>query len=333
MVTLSDLAVHLGAELHGDGRLEITGVAPLDRAGPGELAFLNNPRFRKHLPGTRAGAVLCRADDAALCPVPALVISDPYLGYARACALIFPEPLPRAGIHPTAVVDASARLHPGVEVGAQCVVGPECVLDQGVVLGPGCILEADCQVGADTRLGPRVTLYRGTRLGRRVRIHAGAVLGADGFGFAPDQARHWVKIPQLGRVVVGDDVEIGANTTIDRGALEDTVIGTGVKMDNLIQVAHNVHIGDHTALAGCVGIAGSTRIGSHCAIGGGAGILGHLDIADGVTVTAMSFVTRSIREPGVYSSGVPHDTAREWNRSLARLRRMGKRDKGAPGQD
>ncbi|MFN2349240.1 MAG: UDP-3-O-(3-hydroxymyristoyl)glucosamine N-acyltransferase [Thioalkalivibrio sp.] len=321
-VTLAQLATHLGAELHGDPDIQVSGVGSLEHAGPGELSFLSQSRLRKHLSTTRAAAVLLRPADAKDCPVPCLVLDDPYLAYARAAALIFPEPEAQTGIHPSSVVDASAQIHPGASVGPLCVVGPGCVLENGVGLLAGCILERDCQVGTGSRLGPRVTLCHGTQLGKRVRIHGGAVLGADGFGFAPDAERRWIKIPQLGRVVVGDDVEIGANTTIDRGALEDTVIGEGAKLDNLVMVAHNVRIGAHTAIAGCVGIAGSTRIGSHCAIGGGAGIIGHLDIADGVTITAMTFVTRSIREPGVYASGVPHAPVREWNRSLARLRRL-----------
>lgn len=320
-LSLGELAARLGLQLKGDPEAVIEGVAPLDRAGPGQLSFLSQARFRSHLAGTRAGAVIVSPDYLDRCPVPALVADDPYLAYARACALLLPEETVAPGIHPTAVVDPGVRVHESAFIGPHCVVGADCEIGESVLLGPGCIVGRHCRIGAHSRLVARVTLGDGTCLGRRVRIHPGAVLGADGFGFAPDDGR-WEKIPQLGNVMVGDDVEIGANTTIDRGALDDTVIEDGVKLDNLIQVAHNVHIGAHTAVAGCVGIAGSARIGRHCAIGGGAGIIGHVEIADRVTITAMSLVTRSITEPGVYGSGIPHAPMRQWNRSLARLRQL-----------
>jgi UDP-3-O-[3-hydroxymyristoyl] glucosamine N-acyltransferase len=320
-VSLGELAARLGALLKGDPEALIDGVASLERAGPGELTFLSQPQYRVHLPGTRAGAVILAPEHAPGCPVPALIVDNPYLAYARACAILFPEEPAVPGIHPTAVVDAGALVHKSASVGPLCVVEAGCEIGESAVIGPGCILARDCRIGAHSRLIARVTLGSGTWLGQRVRIHPGAVLGADGFGFA-DAGGSWEKIPQLGRVTVGDDVEIGANTTIDRGALGDTVIEEGAKLDNLIQVAHNVRIGAHTAIAGCVGIAGSTRIGRHCAIGGGAGIIGHLEIADRVTITAMTFVTRSIAEPGVYGSGVPHAPVRDWHRSLARLHRL-----------
>jgi UDP-3-O-[3-hydroxymyristoyl] glucosamine N-acyltransferase len=320
-VSLGELASHLGAMLEGDPGILIDGVAPLDRAGPGQLSFLSQARFCSRLPGTRAGAVILAPEHLPECPVPALVTDNPYLAYARACALIFPEDPVTPGIHPSAVVDVSAVVHESASVGPQCVVEAGCEIGESVVLGAGCVVGPDCRIGPDSRLAARVTLGRGTRLGRRVRIHSGAVLGADGFGFAPGGGR-WEKVPQLGAVVVGDDVEIGANTTVDRGTLGDTVIEEGAKLDNLIQVAHNVHIGAHTVIAGCVGIAGSARIGRHCAIGGGAGIIGHIEIVDGVTVTAMSFVNHSILEAGVYGSGVPHAPIREWHRSLTRLRQL-----------
>ncbi|MFP4160885.1 MAG: UDP-3-O-(3-hydroxymyristoyl)glucosamine N-acyltransferase [Ectothiorhodospira sp.] len=322
-VTLKTLAGHLGGTLHGgDPNAEVEGVAPLSGAGRGQVAFVTRGRFREALGDTRAGVVILVADDLPACPVPALVCDDPHLGFARAARLLHPPPALPAGVHPTAHVDPNANLNPSAAVGPHCVVGADCDIGEGVVLGPGCILEPGSRVGAGSRLEARVTLGRGVIIGRRALIQPGAVIGADGFGFARE-GRTWVRVPQVGGVRLGDDVEVGANTTIDRGALEDTVLEDGVKLDNLVQVAHNVRIGAHTAVAGCVGIAGSARIGQGCSIGGGAGILGHLEIVDGVTVTAMSLVTRSIREPGIYASGVPQAPAGEWNRSLAYLRRLG----------
>jgi UDP-3-O-[3-hydroxymyristoyl] glucosamine N-acyltransferase len=320
-ISAGELATCLGAQLKGDPETLIDGVAPLDRAGPGELTFLSKAQFGVHLSTTRAGVVILSPEYLDRCPVAALVTDNPYLAYARACALICPEENGAPGIHPSAVVAPGAVIHESASIGPQCVVESGCEIGESVVLGPGCIVGPRCRIGAHSVLTARVTLGRGTRLGQRVRIHPGAVLGADGFGFAPDGDR-WEKVPQLGAVTVGDDVEIGANTTIDRGTLGDTVIEEGVKLDNLIQVAHNVQIGAHTIIAGCTGIAGSTRIGRNCAIAGGAGIIGHAEIADRVTITAMSFVSRSIPEPGVYGSGVPHVPMREWSRSLVHLRHL-----------
>ncbi|OOG27171.1 UDP-3-O-(3-hydroxymyristoyl)glucosamine N-acyltransferase [Thioalkalivibrio denitrificans] len=320
-ISLGELAARLGVHLNGDPEAVIDGVAPLDRAVPGQLSFLSQARFRPHLPATRATAVILSPEHLEACPTAALVTDNPQLAYARACTLLHPQPQASPGVHPTAVVADDAVIHESASIGPQCVIEHGSTIGASVVLGPGCMVGPGCEVGPASRLHARVTLLHGTRIGKRVVIHSGAVLGSDGFGFARDGER-WEKIPQLGVVVVGDDVEIGANTTIDRGALGDTVIEEGVKLDNLIQVAHNVRIGAHTAVAGCVGIAGSTRIGRRCAIGGGAGIIGHLEIADGVTITAMTLVTHSIPEPGVYGSGVPHAPAREWNRTVARLRQL-----------
>lgn len=320
-VTLGELAARLGARLQGDPEVVIESVAALDRAGPGQLAFLSHARFKPHLRDTSAAAVILSADDLAECPVAALVTANPYLAYARACSLVCPEPTVPAGIHPSAVVDPDAEVDESASIGAQCVVASGCRIGASVVLGPGCILGPDCRVGEGTRLVARVTLGAGTCIGKRTRIQPGAVLGADGFGFARGD-EGWERIPQLGGVVVGDDVEIGANTTVDRGSLGDTVIGDGVKVDNLVQVAHNVRIGAHTIIAGCVGIAGSAQIGRNCAIAGGAGIIGHVDVADGVTVTAMTFVNRPITESGTYGSGLPHAPMTAWNRTLVRLRTL-----------
>ncbi|MGM0677031.1 UDP-3-O-(3-hydroxymyristoyl)glucosamine N-acyltransferase [Ectothiorhodospira marina] len=323
VITLADLAEFLQVELHGgDSRSPIESLAPLDRAGPRQLAFMAHDRYRDSLIDTQAGAVILSPAHLPHCPVPALVCEHPHVAYAQAARRIHPDPVAVPGIHPSASISDQAVVHPTAQVGPQCVVEADCQIGPGVIMGPGCFLQAGCQVGENSRLVARVTLGPRVRLGRRALVQPGAVIGGDGFGFAR-QGEAWLRVPQVGSVCIGDDVEVGANTTIDRGALDDTIIEDGVKLDNLIQVAHNVHIGAHTAVAGCVGIAGSARIGRRCGIGGGAGILGHLEIADDVTVTAMTLVTHSIREPGVYSSGVPQAPAREWNRSLAHLRRLG----------
>jgi UDP-3-O-[3-hydroxymyristoyl] glucosamine N-acyltransferase len=285
------------------------------------LSFLANPRYRKQMESTRATAVLVGPEDAAGCPVAALIDPNPYLAYARIAELLHPQAALEPGIHPTAVVSQSAR------VAASACVGPLAVIEDGVdigeraFVGPGCIVQQGAQVGADSRLVSRVNVYAGVKIGRRCILHAGAVIGADGFGFAPD-AGSWVKVPQIGSVQIGDDVEIGANTTIDRGAIDDTVVEHGVKLDNQIQVGHNVTIGEHTAVAGCVGISGSTTIGRRCMIGGGVGIAGHLTIADDVVVTGCSLVSASIRQAGSYSSGMPTVETRMWRRMVAHLRRL-----------
>ncbi len=255
------------------------------------------------------------------CPVAALVARNPYAAYARIAAELHPAPAAPAGVHPTAVVDPGARIAPGAHVGPLAVVGPGCELGERAVVGPGCVLAGDVRVGDDTRLVARVTAYAGVRLGRRCLVHAGVVLGADGFGIAQDRDG-WVKVPQVGGVAIGDDVEIGANTTIDRGAIDDTVIEDGVKLDNQIQVGHNVRIGAHTAIAGCVGISGSTTIGRRCLIAGAAGVAGHLEICDDVVVTGLTMVSASITKPGMYSSGLPAVETPTWRRVVARLRHL-----------
>ena len=322
---LSDIARAIGATLSSEASgIEIRRVARLSQAAPGDISFLANAHYQRDLSQTRASAVILNAEHAAQCPVISLVVADPYLAYAKVARLLHPAPVLEPGIHPSAVVDASASVDPSACIEAQVIIGKNARISAGVYLGPGCVIGDDCDIGPDSRLLAKVVLGQGVRLGARNLIQPGAVIGSDGFGFANEDGR-WLRIPQVGSVRMGDDVEVGANTTVDRGALEDTVIEDGVIMDNQVQIAHNVHIGAHTAIAGCVGIAGSARIGRHCAIGGGAGILGHLHIVDGVTVTAMTLVTRSITEKGVYSSGVPHAPSRLWNKQLASLRRLVKR--------
>lgn len=320
-LTLEQLARELECELHGDGLCSVSGVATLINAKPGQLSFLANSRYGRYLEDTQASVVILKEEDRASCKVNALVSRNPYLAYAKAAALLNPVSQPDAGIHPSAVIGEGAKVDPSASVGPHCCVGANCVIEAGAVLGPGCVIESGVTIGEKSRLVARVTICHGVIIGANCLLHPGVVIGADGFGIANDKGA-WIKVPQVGGVVVGDDVEIGANTTIDRGALDDTVIEKGVKLDNQIQVAHNVHIGEHTAIAGCVGIAGSAKIGKRCQIGGAASVLGHLEIADDVHITAMSLVTGNIRNSGVYSSGMPVDDQREWNRSVARLRQL-----------
>jgi UDP-3-O-[3-hydroxymyristoyl] glucosamine N-acyltransferase len=317
---LSELAERFGLQLHGQSAI-VHGVATLERAAPDQVSFLANPRYRKFLAGTRAGVVVLSAEDQAECPVPCLVARDPYAAFARISALFDPPSTKVPGIHPSAVVAASARISPGASIGPLTVIGERSVVEDGAVIGPGCVIGDDCVVGAGSELVARVTLVLRVRLGKRVRIHPGAVLGADGFGLAMQDGR-WLKVPQLGGVQVGDDCEIGANTTIDRGAIEDTVLEEDVRLDNQIQIGHNVRIGAHTAMAGCVAIAGSTSVGRYCLIGGGAGMVGHIEVCDRVTVTAMSLVTRSILDPGEYSSGTPLQASAQWRRNATRFKHL-----------
>jgi UDP-3-O-[3-hydroxymyristoyl] glucosamine N-acyltransferase len=324
--TASELATRHGLELRGDGGTVVTGVATLANAGAGDLAFLANPRYRNQLADTGAGVVVLRAGDAEGHGGTALVARDPYVAFARIAALFERRPAHAPGIHPSAVVDASARVDPDASVGAFASIGPNTVVGAGTRIGPGCVVGEDCMIGEGCELVARVTLVRRVHLGRRVLVHPGAVLGADGFGIALDRATdaepHWIKVPQLGGVRIGDDCEIGANTTIDRGALDDTELEHDVRLDNQIQIGHNVRIGAHTAIAGCAAVAGSTRIGRFCLIGGAAGIVGHIEICDRVTITAMSLVTGSIHAPGEYSSGTPLMDNREWRRNAARFRQL-----------
>ncbi|NZA28047.1 UDP-3-O-(3-hydroxymyristoyl)glucosamine N-acyltransferase [Luteimonas sp. SJ-92] len=320
-LTTAELAQRLGLELRGDPAVRLRGVGSLEGAGPDELAFLSSPQYRARLAATRAGAVLLREEDAAGHVGTVILARDPYAAYARAAALFHPRAVARPGIHPAAVVHPEAEIDPAAEIGPLACIGARSRVAAGAIVGAGCVIGEDCEVGRDCELVARVTLVTRVRLGARVRIHPGAVLGADGFGLAMDGGR-WLNVPQLGGVRIGDDCEIGANTTIDRGAIDDTVLEEDVRLDNLIQIAHNVHVGAHTAMAGCVGVAGSARIGRYCMIAGAAGVAGHLEICDHVTVTAMSMVSQSIREPGEYSSGISVMRSRDWRRNAARLRQL-----------
>jgi len=319
--TAQELAERFGLQVHGDPSVAIHGVATLAHAGPGQLTFLANPRYRAQLADSRAAVVVLRADDAVAAPGTALIAKDPYTTFAKIGALFETAPLREAGIHPSAVIDpsaqvaASAHVGPFVSIGARSVVGENCIVGAGSIIGEDCVLDAGCELIA------RVTLVTRVRLGKRVRVHPGAVLGADGFGLAMD-AGHWIKVPQLGGVRIGDDCEIGANTCVDRGALEDTVLEEDVRLDNLVQIAHNCHIGAHSAIAGCTGIAGSARIGRYCLLGGAVGVVGHLEICDHVVVTGKSVVRNSITEPGEYSSGTPLTDNRTWRKNAARFKQL-----------
>ena len=319
--TLRELATRLGGEAVGDPGTVLEGIATLDEAGPTDLAFLANPKYRAKLEASRAGAVIVGPKERDATATGRLVVANPYATYARAVSLFHPPAPVVPGIHPSAVVDASARVAASAEVGPCAVIAAGAVVGERASVGAGGYVGEGARVGDDTRLHPRVTIYHGCAVGARCILHSGAVIGADGFGMAPDEGK-WVKIPQVGRAVLGDDVEVGANTTIDRGALGDTVIEEGVKLDNQVQVAHNCRIGAHTVVAGCAGIAGSATIGRHCLIGGGSGIVGHLDICDGVTVSGMTLVTKSITVPGVYTSGAPFMPHAEWLRNAAHLRHL-----------
>jgi UDP-3-O-[3-hydroxymyristoyl] glucosamine N-acyltransferase len=318
--------VKFGLGLRGEPGLRVSRVATLSHADPGSLSFLANPRYRKQMECTRATAVLVTPEDAQGCPVAALIDPNPYLAYARIAELLHPQASAAPGIHPSAVVSSAARVAASATVGPLSVIEDDAEIGERVFVGPGCIVQRGARLGADSRLLARVTVCAAVRIGQRCILHPGAVVGSDGFGFAP-HAGTWFKVPQVGSVQVGDDVEIGANTTIDRGAIDDTVVEDGVKLDNQIQVGHNVTIGAHTAIAGCVGISGSSSIGRRCMIGGGVGIAGHLTIADDVVLTGYTLVTGSIKSSGSYSSGWPAVESRMWRRMVARLRRLERKER------
>jgi len=318
---LAEIVARFGGELVGDQDVVVRQVGTLAGAGPGELSFLTHPKYRSELAATRASAVIVPASERGATVLPRIVCRDPYAYFARVSTLFNPPPPSVPGVHRTAVIAPEAHVASSASVGPACVVERGARIGEGVALEAGCVVGAEATIDRDSRLHPHVTIGTRCVVGARAVLHAGAVIGADGFGFAPEGGE-WIKIPQVGRVVIGSDVEIGANTTIDRGAIDDTVIEDGVKIDNQVQIGHNCRIGAHTAIAGCVGIAGSTRIGRHCLIGGAAMIGGHLEIADRVVITASSGVSKSIPAAGVYSGALPAMDARAWRRTLAQLRNL-----------
>lgn len=320
--TLRELADEFGCELHGDPARVVTRVGTLGSAGPDAITFLANPLYRPQLAGTQAGAVILEEKQRAGCPTACLVHGRPYLTYARVAAYLHPVPAPVAGIHASAVVASGAQVAASAEIGPHVVLGPGCKIGESAVIGAGSVLGTEVEIGAGTRLVARVTVLDGVRIGARCILHAGVVIGADGFGFAPNVGGTWLKIPQLGSVVIGDDVEIGANTTVDRGTIGDTVIENGVKLDNLVQIAHNVRVGEHTVMAAMSGVAGSTKIGKRCMIGGGVVMVNQIEICDDVMFTFRTVVTKSIDKPGMYSGGLPAEEASTWRRNAARFKKL-----------
>ncbi|MBS1188726.1 MAG: UDP-3-O-[3-hydroxymyristoyl] glucosamine N-acyltransferase [Rhodocyclaceae bacterium] len=317
--SLADIAARLGGDVLGDVQTQVSQVATLATAGAGDIAFLSNLKYKRQLSETGASAVIVAPPFADASELPRIVTANPYVYYARVAALLNPIERPAPGVHGSAA--CASAVPPSASVGPAAAIGKDVVLGDGVVIHAGCVVGDGVTIGAGSVLHPNVTIYPGCVVGCNAIIHSGAVIGADGFGFAPEGGR-WVKIPQIGRVVIGDDVEIGANTSIDRGALDDTIIGNGVKLDNQIQIGHNCIIGDHSVIAGCVGIAGSTRIGKGCMLGGAAMILGHLEIADGTIISPGSMVMKSIAKAGKYTALFPLEEHDRWLHNAAQVRHL-----------
>lgn len=320
-LTLAELQAHLGGAIRGNPKKAITGAASLESAGPSQLSFIVSPKYLPQAQASAAGMLIVPESLVESLQTDCLAVANPHAAFARALDLLHPEPRQALGIHPSATVSSNAKLGEGVSI------GPGAVVSEGAIIGTDSIIGAHSYIGPNVRIGnacllhPHVTVQHGCQIGNRVVLQPGCIIGGDGFGLAWE-GDHWSKVPQVGRVVLGNDVEVGANTTIDRGALDDTVIEDGAKLDNLIQVAHNCRIGRHTAIAACVGIAGSTRIGAYCQIGGAAMIIGHLEICDRVTISAGSFVAKDIKTPGVYTSVQPLMAHEDWKRNAAHLRHL-----------
>ena len=320
-LSLGELAVRFGCELRGDPDARVDSIAPLSSAHAGSVTFLANPRHRPELATTQATVVVLDEKSAAVCSVAALIATNPHATFARIASLLYPRPVAPAGIHPSAVVAPDARIDPSAHVGAFVSIGSRVIVGPRAVIGPHSIVEDGVVIAEDVRLVARVTLCREVKIGARTLVQPGAVIGGDGFGFAKEGERY-LPVPQVGSVVIGPDCEVGANTTIDRGAINDTVLEEGVKLDNQIQIGHNCHIGAHTAMAACVGLSGSVTVGKRCMIGGMAGIVGHLSICDDVAITGLTMVSHAITRPGVYSGGIPAEEARTWRRIVGRFKRL-----------
>ena len=320
-MTLGELAARFGCDLDGATDTVVKRVATLSGAGADAVSFLANPNFRSQLADTRAAAVILEEKHRADCPVASLVSTNPYAAYARIAAFLHPPCDIEPAVHATATIAADAIVAESARVGPNVVIGPASVVGDRALIGAGSVIGANVSIAADSRLLARVTVLDGVTIGARCLIHPGVVIGSDGFGFAED-GDAWVKVPQLGGVTIGNDVEIGANTTIDRGTIENTIIEDGVKLDNLVQIAHNVRVGAHTVMAAMSGAAGSTRIGRRCKVGGGVVMINHLEICDDVMFTFRSVVTKSVRTPGVYGGSLPADEAQPWRRNAARFRQL-----------
>ncbi len=319
--TLAELVARFGGEVHGDELTSVSQVASLAHADRHQLAFLANLKYRDQLAASRAGALIVGPDMAEASDKPRIVTAHPYTYFAKVSNLFNPPLRGESGIHPSAVIHPDAKLGADVQIAANAVIERDAVIGARSVIGAGSVIGTGAMIGCDALIYANVTVYHRCVLGDRVILHSGCVIGADGFGLAPDAGR-WLKIPQIGRVVIGNDVEIGANTTVDRGALDDTVISDGVKLDNQIQVAHNVFIGEHTAIAACTGIAGSAHIGAHCTIGGAAMIFGHIEIADRVNISTNTLITKSLPKPGTYTSALPFSEHGEWLKNAVQMRHL-----------
>ncbi len=320
--SLSHLADYLSASLEGDADCVISHIATLENAQSGAIAFLANKKYRRQLETTSASAVILSEADSPYYDGNKLIVANPYMAYALLAQYLDTTPNAAIGVHPSAVIHPSAMIAPGANIGANAVIEKDVTLAEGVEVGAGTFIGEGASIGEGTKLWANTTVYHQVEIGANCIIHSGTVIGADGFGFANDKGE-WVKIPQLGSVVIGDKVEIGANTTVDRGAIDNTEIHNNVIIDNQCQIAHNVVIKEGTAMAGCSVVAGSTTIGKYCQIGGMSGITGHVEICDNVILTGMTMVISNIDEPGVYSSGVPHSSNKDWRRQMAQLRKIG----------
>lgn len=319
--TLAQLAYKIGATVHGNDSCSVSSLATLAIAGEGQIAFLSNAKYKSQLSSTKASAVIISPDMVEECPTNALVIPNPYVGFAKVAQLLDTTPNPASDIHPSAVVSQSATIGNNVAIGPNAVVEDGAILSDGAIIGAGCFIGKDASIGENTKLWANVSIYHRVKIGSDCLIQSNTVIGSDGFGYANDKG-DWVKIPQLGSVIIGNRVEIGASTTIDRGALDDTIIEDGVILDNQIQIAHNVVIGENTCIAGCSVVAGSATIGKNCVFGGMVAINGHISVADGTMLTGMAMVTKSITQAGVYSSGIPAQTNKEWHKTNARINRL-----------
>ncbi len=319
--SLSEIAALLGGEVVGDGNLKISKVSSLTNAKAGDICFINDAKYQKALASCKASAFVLRANDAALTDSPKILIDNPYAYFAKISLLLNPPAIAYNGIAPSAVVDSSARVPSSCSIAPMVVIGENVVLGEHVIVGAGCVIENDVVIADNTRLEPHVTVKHHCEIGQNCHLFSGAVIGSDGFGYA-EEAGVWLKIPQVGRVIIQNNVDIGANTTIDRGALDDTVIEEGCKLDNLIQIGHNCVIGAHTVIAGCVGIAGSAKIGKHCKIGGAAMILGHLTIVDHVTISPGSMITRSLTVADTYTALMPFQAHQDWLNTAAKIRHI-----------
>ncbi|NNC76487.1 MAG: UDP-3-O-(3-hydroxymyristoyl)glucosamine N-acyltransferase [Woeseiaceae bacterium] len=320
-VSLGELAARFGLELKGDPSTQVTRIATLANAGPDAVSFFANPAYRADLQVSAAAAVILKPEHADLCPVNALLAANPYLAYAHIAAVLHPDPAHAAFVHPSAAVAASASISQTAHIAANATIGENCRIGEHCYIGAGSVVGDNAQIGDDTRLLPNCTIMHDVIIGRRSIIHPGAVIGADGFGNA-QSPEGWVKVPQVGTVRIGDDVEVGANTTIDRGAIDDTLIDNGVRLDNQIQIGHNVHIGEHTAIASQAGISGSASIGKRCMLAGQSGLVGHISICDDVVIGGATMVTKNISVPGVYTASFPAEPDRDWKRRVARFRRL-----------